>query len=61
MRASPIRIRVWLQSLRPRGRLLAPLTRRDREGAALKITRKGKGFEAEAGSRSGLFPAEAVV
>lgn len=47
---------LWLQSLRPRGRLLVPLTQRDREGAALKITRKGRGFEAEAIQQIRIFP-----
>ena len=46
----------WLQSLRRRGRLLVPLTQRDREGAALKITRKGRGFEAEAVQQIRIFP-----
>ncbi|MGY4485691.1 protein-L-isoaspartate O-methyltransferase [Bradyrhizobium sp. LM3.2] len=49
---------LWLQSLRPRGRLLVPLTQRDREGAALKITRKGKGFEAEAVQQIRIFPGQ---
>ncbi|SFP99343.1 protein-L-isoaspartate(D-aspartate) O-methyltransferase [Bradyrhizobium sp. Ghvi] len=47
---------LWLDALRPRGRLLVPLTQRDREGAALKITRKGKGFEAEAVQQLRIFP-----
>jgi protein-L-isoaspartate(D-aspartate) O-methyltransferase len=47
---------LWLQSLRPRGRLLVPLTQRDREGAALKITRRGKGFVAEAVQQIRIFP-----
>ena len=33
-----------------------PLTQRDREGAALKITRKGKGYEAEAVQQIRIFP-----
>ncbi|MBW7971418.1 rRNA adenine N-6-methyltransferase family protein [Bradyrhizobium sp. BR 10289] len=49
---------LWLRSLRPRGRLLVPLTQRDREGAALKITRKGKGFEAEAVQQIRIFPGQ---
>jgi protein-L-isoaspartate(D-aspartate) O-methyltransferase len=49
---------LWLQSLRPRGRLLVPLTQRDREGAALKIMRKGKGFEAEAVQQIRIFPGQ---
>ncbi|MGY8709001.1 rRNA adenine N-6-methyltransferase family protein [Bradyrhizobium sp. 18BD] len=47
---------LWLQSLRRRGRLLVPLTQRDREGAALKVTRKGKGFEAEAVQQIRIYP-----
>ncbi len=49
---------LWLDSLRPRGRLLVPLTQRDREGAALKITRRGKGFEAEAVQQIRIFPGQ---
>ena len=49
---------LWLQSLRPRGRLLVPLTQRDREGAALKITRKGRGFVAEAVQQIRIFPGQ---
>ncbi|UPK34123.1 methyltransferase domain-containing protein [Bradyrhizobium sp. 186] len=49
---------LWLAALRPRGRLLVPLTQRDREGAVIKITRKGKrkGFEAEAVQQIRIFP-----
>ena len=47
---------LWLQSLRPRGRLLVPLTQRDREGAVIRITRKGKGFEAVAIQQIRIFP-----
>ncbi|RXG99259.1 protein-L-isoaspartate O-methyltransferase family protein [Bradyrhizobium zhanjiangense] len=49
---------LWLEQLRPRGRLLVPLTQRDREGAALKITRKGRGFEAEAVQQIRIFPGQ---
>ncbi|MGY3347341.1 MULTISPECIES: protein-L-isoaspartate O-methyltransferase family protein [unclassified Bradyrhizobium] len=49
---------LWLASLRPRGRLLVPLTQRDREGAALKITRKDRGFEAEAVQQIRIFPGQ---
>lgn len=49
---------LWLQSLRPRGRLMVPLTQRDREGAALRIMRKGKGFEAEAVQQIRIFPGQ---
>lgn len=49
---------LWLQALRPHGRLLVPLTQRDREGAAVKITRKGRGFEAEAVQQIRIFPGQ---
>ncbi|MBB4372448.1 protein-L-isoaspartate(D-aspartate) O-methyltransferase [Bradyrhizobium sp. cir1] len=49
---------LWLQSLRPRGRLLVPLTQRDREGAVIKINRRGKGFEAEAVQQIRIFPGQ---
>jgi protein-L-isoaspartate(D-aspartate) O-methyltransferase len=49
---------LWLQSLRPRGRLLVPLTQRDREGAALRITRRGRGFVAEAVQQIRIFPGQ---
>jgi len=49
---------LWLQSLRPRGRLLVPLTQRDREGAVIRITRKGKGFEAEPVQQVRIFPGQ---
>ncbi|MGL9621493.1 methyltransferase domain-containing protein [Bradyrhizobium sp. U531] len=53
---------LWLEALRPRGRLLVPLTQRDREGAALKITRKGKdkrkAFEAEAVQQIRIYPGQ---
>lgn len=47
---------LWLSSLRPRGRLLVPLTQRDREGAVIKVARKGKGFEASAVQQIRIFP-----
>ena len=47
---------LWLEALRPRGRLLVPLTQRDREGVALRIRRRGKGFEAEAIQQIRIFP-----
>ncbi|PJG55546.1 methyltransferase [Bradyrhizobium forestalis] len=49
---------IWLHSLRPRGRLLVPLTQRDREGAAIRIARKGRGFEAEAVQQIRIFPGQ---
>jgi protein-L-isoaspartate(D-aspartate) O-methyltransferase len=47
---------LWLAALRPRGRLLVPLTQRDREGAVVMIRRKGRGFEAEAVQQIRIFP-----
>jgi len=47
---------LWLQALRPRGCLLVPITQRDREGAAIKITRRGRDFEAEAVQQIRIFP-----
>jgi protein-L-isoaspartate(D-aspartate) O-methyltransferase len=46
----------WLDALRPRGRLLVPLTQRDREGAVIRIVRKGRGFQAEAIQQIRIFP-----
>jgi protein-L-isoaspartate(D-aspartate) O-methyltransferase len=47
---------LWLESLRARGRLLVPLTQRDREGTVVRIKRRGKGFEAEAIRQIRIFP-----
>lgn len=47
---------LWLQSLRLNGRLLVPLTKRNREGTIVKITRKADGFHAEAVRRVEIFP-----
>jgi protein-L-isoaspartate(D-aspartate) O-methyltransferase len=47
---------LWLKSLRPKGRLLVPLTQRDREGAVVRISRRGRGFEAEAVQQIRIFP-----
>jgi protein-L-isoaspartate(D-aspartate) O-methyltransferase len=49
---------LWLSSLRPRGRLLVPLTQRDREGAVIRIARRGKGFEASAVQQIRIFPGQ---
>jgi protein-L-isoaspartate(D-aspartate) O-methyltransferase len=38
----------WLDALRSRGRLLVPITNRDRRGTAFKVTRAGAGYRAEA-------------
>lgn len=47
---------LWLKSLRPNGRLLVPLTQRDREGTVIKITRQSRGYCAEAVRRIRIFP-----
>lgn len=47
---------LWLAALRPRGRLLVPLTQRDREGTVIRIRRRGAGFEAEAIRQIRIFP-----
>jgi protein-L-isoaspartate(D-aspartate) O-methyltransferase len=47
---------LWLEQLRPRGRLLVPLTQRDREGTVIMIRRRGKGYEAEAVRQIRIFP-----
>jgi protein-L-isoaspartate(D-aspartate) O-methyltransferase len=49
---------LWIKSLRPNGRLLLPLTGKDREGTVVKITRQGSLFEAEAIRRIKIFPGE---
>lgn len=46
----------WLDALRPKGRLLVPLTQRDREGTVIRIIRKGKKFEAGAVRQIRIFP-----
>lgn len=47
---------LWLESLRPNGRLLVPLTKHDRTGTVIKITRKEDGYHAEAVRRIEIFP-----
>ncbi|AWL99671.1 protein-L-isoaspartate O-methyltransferase family protein [Bradyrhizobium amphicarpaeae] len=47
---------LWLQSLRLDGRLLVPLTKHNREGTVVKVTRKIDGFYAEAVRRVEIFP-----
>ncbi|MBR0716865.1 protein-L-isoaspartate O-methyltransferase [Bradyrhizobium liaoningense] len=49
---------LWLDALRPKGRLLVPLTQRDREGTVMKIVRRGKGFEADAVRQIRIFPGQ---
>jgi len=47
---------LWLDSLRPNGRLMVPLTNQDRQGTLFKITRLGAGYHAEAVRRIEIFP-----
>lgn len=49
---------LWIKALRPDGRLLLPLTGRDREGTVIRITRRGHQFEAEAIRRIKIFPGQ---
>ncbi len=47
---------LWLESLRPRGRLLVPLTNEDRQGTLVKITRLDREYQAEAIGGIEIFP-----
>lgn len=47
---------VWIESLRRNGRLLVPLTQRDREGTVIKITRQGRTYCAEAIRQIRIYP-----
>ncbi len=47
---------VWLDSLRPRGRLLLPLTGLSRTGWALKVIRQEGGYAAQFVSSIAIFP-----
>jgi protein-L-isoaspartate(D-aspartate) O-methyltransferase len=47
---------LWLDSLRPNGRLMVPLTNEDRQGTLFKITRLDAGYHAEAFGRIEIFP-----
>jgi protein-L-isoaspartate(D-aspartate) O-methyltransferase len=47
---------LWLDSLRPNGRLMLPLTNQDRQGTLFKITRLDAGYRAEAVRRIEIFP-----
>jgi protein-L-isoaspartate(D-aspartate) O-methyltransferase len=47
---------LWLDSLRPRGRLLVPLTNKDRQGTLVKITRLDREYQAEAIRGIEIFP-----
>ena len=48
--------RLWLDSLRPHGRLMVPLTNHDRQGTLFKITRLDAGYRVEAVRRIEIFP-----
>jgi protein-L-isoaspartate(D-aspartate) O-methyltransferase len=47
---------LWLDSLRPNGRLMVALTNQDRQGTLFKITRLDAGYHAEAVRRVEIFP-----
>ena len=47
---------LWLNSLRPNGRLMLPLTNRLRQGTLFKIRRVGVGYPAEAVGGIEIFP-----
>jgi protein-L-isoaspartate(D-aspartate) O-methyltransferase len=47
---------LWIDSLRRNGRLLVPLTKQNRQGTAVKITRVGPGYQAEAVTGIEIFP-----
>ena len=49
---------LWIKSLRTDGRLLLPLTGKDREGTVVRITRQGSVFEADAIRRIKIFPGQ---
>jgi protein-L-isoaspartate(D-aspartate) O-methyltransferase len=49
---------LWLDSLRPHGRLMVPLTNQDRQGTLFKITRLDVGYSAEAVRRIDIFPCQ---
>jgi protein-L-isoaspartate(D-aspartate) O-methyltransferase len=47
---------LWLDSLRPHGRLMVPLTNDSRQGTLFKITSLDEGYSAEALRRVEIFP-----
>jgi protein-L-isoaspartate(D-aspartate) O-methyltransferase len=49
---------LWIKSLRPNGRLLLPLTGKDRQGTVIRIARHGSVFEADAIRRITIFPGQ---
>jgi protein-L-isoaspartate(D-aspartate) O-methyltransferase len=49
---------LWIKALRPNGRLLLPLTGKDRRGTVIRIARQGSLFEADAIRRINIFPGQ---
>ena len=47
---------MWLDSLRPNGRLLVPVTNQNRQGTLFKISRVDAGYRAEAVTQIEIFP-----
>jgi protein-L-isoaspartate(D-aspartate) O-methyltransferase len=47
---------LWICSLHRNGRLLVPLTKRNRQGIVIKIVRVGSGYQAEAVAGIEIFP-----
>jgi protein-L-isoaspartate(D-aspartate) O-methyltransferase len=47
---------LWIDCLRQNGRLLVPLTKRNRQGTVVKITRVRHGYQAEAVAGIEIFP-----
>jgi len=47
---------IWLERLKPRGRLMMPLTGENRWGFFLKATRTRRGFQAESLGSCGFYP-----
>jgi protein-L-isoaspartate(D-aspartate) O-methyltransferase len=47
---------LWIGSLRRNGRLLVPLTKQNRQGTVVKITRVGSGYQAKAVAGIEIFP-----
>jgi protein-L-isoaspartate(D-aspartate) O-methyltransferase len=49
---------LWLESLRPAGRLLVPITKRRRKGTVVMISRTADGYDARAIRRLEIFPCQ---
>jgi protein-L-isoaspartate(D-aspartate) O-methyltransferase len=52
---------IWLDSLRPGGRLVFPLTRSNWAGAMLKVTRNAGRYDASFISAAGIYPCEGAI